>query len=153
MKTKGLLIACIILLATVAGYTQNPIPSFNVPVYHYANFQEKGLGTGQAKQTRGKRVMVIRKICAGTLLLGCNATVWVYSLDGRDILGPYSMGPSDDILRVEIDDREWGVLVESDDHVTVDVWIELGLKNFHPCSLNYILENNLVLLYSIKLNL
>ena len=32
----------------------------------------------------------------------------------------------EDLLSVEIDDRAWGVMVQSDDHVYVDVWIEDG---------------------------
>jgi hypothetical protein len=31
-------------------------------------------------------------------------------------------------LTVEIDSREWGVLVQSEDHITVDVWISEATK-------------------------
>ena len=50
---------------------QNPIPSWNVPVYFRANFQELNKG-----------------------------------------------------ISIEIDENEWGVLVESEEHLVVDVWIE-----------------------------
>jgi hypothetical protein len=53
------------------------------------------------------------------------ATVWVYSLDLQDIIGPYTVYGGETIY-VDIDEREWGVIVQSEDHVEVDVWIEEG---------------------------
>ena len=95
---------------------QNPIPSFNVPVYHLANFQE-------SQPPKGKRDMNV--IIHGVEVPysdTCKATVWVYSLDRNDILGPYTLY-NEETLSVGIDDREWGVIIESEDHVTADVWI------------------------------
>jgi len=71
----------------------------------------------------GKRDIIVKTTCAGTGVMICTATVWVYSLDGQTVYGPYTMHGGD-ILRVEIDDREWGAYVVSNDLVTVDVWIE-----------------------------
>ena len=51
------------------------------------------------------------------------ATVWIYSIDGLDILGPYYV-TCGNTLEVEIDDREWGALVESDMDINVSVWID-----------------------------
>jgi len=53
----------------------------------------------------------------------CQATVWIYSLDEQDILGPYNVS-CEELLSVEIDERDWGVVVQSEYHVYVDVWIE-----------------------------
>jgi len=71
-----------------------------------------------------KREMDVRVNCSGVSSNGkCQATVWVYSLDGETILGPYTVNGGD-VLSVPIDDRDWGVLVSTDDDITVDVWIE-----------------------------
>lgn len=55
----------------------------------------------------------------------CTATVWVYSLDQTTVLGPYTV-TCGQTLSVPIDERQWGVLVESEEEVIVDVWIETG---------------------------
>ncbi len=48
-----------------------------------------------------------------------------------DILGPYIMHGGETLM-VEIDSREWGVIVQSEDHITVDVWIsEATKKSIH----------------------
>jgi len=100
-------------------FAQYPIPSYNVSVRSRADFQEKN-------PAKGRRVMNIKVQCVGGKNLGtCQATVWVYSLDGQTILGPYTVYGGE-ILSVPIDDREWGVYVESDDEITVDVWISTG---------------------------
>jgi len=49
--------------------------------------------------------------------------VWVFTIDQTTILGPFYLG-CDQILEVPIDDRAWGVLIESEDEILVDVWIE-----------------------------
>ncbi|MCX6278497.1 MAG: hypothetical protein NT004_10405, partial [Bacteroidetes bacterium] len=53
----------------------------------------------------------------------CGATVWIYSLDGLDVLGPFSVLCSETLVTA-IDERAWGVLVQSNDDIVVDVWIE-----------------------------
>jgi hypothetical protein len=55
----------------------------------------------------------------------CEATVWVYNLDQNTVLGPYTVNCGE-TLTVEIDEREWGVLVESEEGVIVDVWYSTG---------------------------
>jgi len=104
---------------------QNPIPSYAFPVYYHANFQEQSIVSIQADNYREKRDVVVRTSCGGTGKTTCSATVWVYSLDGQTIYGPFTVNGGE-TLRVEIDDRQWGVYIESDDHVNVDVWIEEG---------------------------
>jgi hypothetical protein len=49
--------------------------------------------------------------------------IYVYSLDGQTILGPFYLTGNETIY-VDIDDRLWGVLVESESKVKVSVWIE-----------------------------
>jgi hypothetical protein len=107
-------------LIILSSFGQNiplyPIPSYNIPVYGMARF-EPSLSSGN-NQTRGKTIqnVIIR---GGT---GAHAHVWIYSLDGQDILGPYLVYPGQP-LSVEIDQREWGVLVETEDEIDVSVWV------------------------------
>lgn len=114
---------CFILFLAGAGvmlsYAQNPIPSFNVPVYHVANFQEQSRKCLTEQHGRAQRTMVVDTKGSHSSI----TIVYVYSLDKQDIFGPYTM-VGEETLFVDIDSREWGVLVESEDHVTVDVWIE-----------------------------
>jgi hypothetical protein len=51
----------------------------------------------------------------------CQAMVWVYSLDQTTVLGPFTVNCGE-TLTIAIDDGEWGVLVESDEEIIVDVW-------------------------------
>ena len=97
---------------------QNPIPSYNVPVYHAANFQEQNKSSNANHSTLGKRVIIVNAQGAPTT----KTTIYVYSLDLRDILGPFKL-EGEDILYVDIDMREWGVYVESEGDLVVDVWI------------------------------
>jgi hypothetical protein len=144
MKTLLLIALSVLLIGTRPLAAQKPIPSYNVPVYHKVNFQEKRAQSPQPNQSRGKRVLAVHKSCTSCLLAGCTATIWVYSLDGRDIMGPFYMDTVDEYLRVDIDEREWGVLVESDNHATVDVWIEEELTLLLPS-----LERNISIAFEI----
>lgn len=100
-----------------------PIPSFNVAVNGDANFRNKLTRYDTCQSTDEKRDAKIHLKSASIANTHCSATVWVYSLDLTTILGPYQMSCGE-TLTVVIDDREWGVLVESEDDVIVDVWIE-----------------------------
>lgn len=130
MKKLLTLFAILLLCAIASVKAQNPIPSFGFPVDGHANFQEMLVHQTPADNLE-KREVVVRTSCGGmsdmTDEIGeqasCSAYVWVYSLDGQTILGPYLMHGGD-VLRVEIDERGWGVFIEAVDHVIVDVWIE-----------------------------
>ena len=110
-----------LLAASFTGVCQYSIPAYNVLISNKATFNEpKHVGVNIVLERRA----VIIHVSCGTLSLGkCEATVWVYSLDGKDVLGPYTLLGGDTIY-VPIDDREWGVLVNPASAVTVDVWIE-----------------------------
>ena len=128
MKKTILLLGLLLFCAFEQTFSQYPIPSYNVTVKSKANFQEsKVSGTSDNIQTNSplaKRDMEIKVNCSGLNSLGtCTATIWVYSLDGLTVLGPYTVEGGQGIS-VPIDYREWGVIVESDDNVAVDVWIE-----------------------------
>ncbi|NCA75639.1 MAG: hypothetical protein EOM90_04835 [Alphaproteobacteria bacterium] len=98
-----------------------PIPSFNVKVIGYANFRQDY--HSNSKSTREKRNVQVNITSANPY--GCTATVWIYSLDHTTVLGPFTV-TCGQTLTVPIDDRQWGVLVESEEEVVVDVWIETG---------------------------
>jgi hypothetical protein len=96
-------------LATASVLAQYPIPSFNITFHGKATFQEQS------------------SYAYDQMSENCSATVWVYSLDGTDTYGPYTVYGGE-TLDVEIDEREWGTMVQSDNPVIVDVWIdEAGL--------------------------
>ncbi len=122
MKNCIFFLSIVMGLLTGKGFAVNPIPSYGVLVHEYANFQEQSKSFGTGKLDRGKKTMVVRSICGGTKDQ-CNCTVWVYTLDGQTVLGPFYLVGSD-IVYVDIDEREWGVLVQSNDKVVIDVWIE-----------------------------
>lgn len=124
------MIAIVLLMLLSFGssniYSQNfpvyPIPSYNIQVDGYADFMNQ-FSTAQKNNNKAKRDVIVHLKSAAEPSQPCQATVWVYSLDLTTILGPYSLSCGNE-LRVEIDEREWGVFVESDDEVIVDVWIE-----------------------------
>jgi hypothetical protein len=129
---KRILLISFILAGTLGNYNGiaqgvpvYPIPSYNVLVDGNATFREDVHKPGFSK-SKQKRAMHIRvKPKGGTQL--CQATVWVYSLDQSTILGPFTVNCGE-TLAVEIDDREWGVLAESEEEILVDVWITTGGK-------------------------
>lgn len=69
--------------------------------------------------------MTVNVVVTSVGTKNCTATVWVYSLDQTTVLGPYTV-TCGQTLSVPIDERQWGVLVESEEEVIVDVWIEAG---------------------------
>ncbi|MEI7501251.1 MAG: hypothetical protein WCK84_12500 [Bacteroidota bacterium] len=100
-----------------------PIPSFKVAVDSgYARFEENAhlVKPDTSREKRDAHVKIIRN---GPSIQPCQAQVWLYSLDGLDVLGPYTVACGA-TLTVEIDGREWGVLVQTSASVLVDVWIE-----------------------------
>ena len=112
----------IFLLLSAAGSlvrAQNPIPSFDVPVFPSATFHESSPDRSDPDRSLEKRV--IHVVVYGSPSGMANITL--YSLDSVTVLGPYVRygGQS---LEQEIDEREWGVSVTSEDEMYVDVWIE-----------------------------
>ena len=98
----------------------HPIPSFNVLVNDHVYFQESY--SSDSIQIAGKRSLGLTQHYYSSILK-CDITFFVYSLDGLDYHGPYYL-PSGQTIAVEIDNREWGVAVQSECDVQVDVWID-----------------------------
>lgn len=100
-----------------------PIPSYNIPVLGMALFQENH--PASVGNTEGKRRIHIQVSSQKTPdTLAHSATVWVYSLDHATLYGPYTVFVGT-TLTVDIDDREWGVMVEADEPLVISVWITL----------------------------
>jgi hypothetical protein len=119
----------VFLFSGFNSYSQSipvyPIPSYNVAVNGYANF--KNNLQSLKNPVRAKQELDIQ-IRSGSGTHNCTATVWVYSLDQTTVLGPYT-ATCGQTLSVPIDERQWGVLVESEEEVIVDVWIVTGDKS------------------------
>lgn len=94
-----------------------PIPSYNISVNGYAIFSED-YSSQNPNQIQEKREVNVQ-IKSGTR--DCQAIVWVFKLDRSTILGPFTVDCGN-TLTVDVDDSEWGVLVQSEVEVLVDVW-------------------------------
>ena len=126
MKTKFIFFLFIIICSVTRVIAQYPIPSYNVDVTQKASFQEQ-IHMGLINPlTLGKREINV-SVHPPTLPIGslCGG-VWVYSLDKRDVLGPFDL-ISDQTLQVLIDDRAWGVYIEVSVELLASVWIDGGL--------------------------
>ena len=126
MKRTCFVIMFFLLIFVQAGFSQTikpyPIPSYDIQVNGMAVFQEPAVSEDDSPL--GRRKIHVQVICQKNLdTLSNMATVWIYSIDGLDILGPYYV-TCGNTLEVEIDDREWGALVESDMDINVSVWID-----------------------------
>jgi len=120
-KLLSMLLMLIIGSCFISAYPQvipvYTIPSYNISVNGLANFREN-YSSGNPNQIQEKREVNVQIKC-GTR--DCQAIVWVYRLDRSIILGPYTVD-CDNTLTVEVDGSEWGVLVQSEEGVFVDVW-------------------------------
>ena len=117
------LICVLFCLQGTVAQTIRPwqIPSLNIPVFGSALFQENLHPSND--NTEGRRKVYIEVSYQKTPdTLTNSVTVWIYSIDHTTVLGPYSVNYGV-TLTVDIDDREWGVMVESSVTVIVSVWI------------------------------
>jgi len=97
-----------------------PIPSYNVIVNGFASFQEyQNGGTTPSDKKKTIRVATTSLKSLSTF----NMTVFAYSLDRQDRLGPFYITAGED-LSIAVDDRDWGLLIKSENEAVVDVWIE-----------------------------
>jgi hypothetical protein len=140
MKKLVLVIAVLFFAAGFQAKAVKPIPSYHSPMYGLANFQEKHIPLKNGPKE--KRDMNVQSTVSGG---GPKlAIVYVYSLDMATILGPFYLY-GDDKITVQVDEREWGVFVLTDEqHMTVSVWSDktgsggtkLGENLFKPVDKN-----------------
>ena len=125
MKKLLFIIILGIYAGMIAGFSQGitiyPIPSSGVEVNGFANFQETGTGMSLLNP-QGKRAINVMVTTSYPGHQKVQATVWFYSLDSLEMMGPYTT-MENDILSESIDFKAWGALIESDDDVLVSVWI------------------------------
>ena len=121
MKKLYLLILFTIILGTIHMNAENPIPSYNAVVNHNETFQETSGDLQSMILVKAERALNVKIKGSSSSM----ATIWAYSLDGLDRLGPY-YAFGGETVSIPIDDRPWGVTVQSDDPIVVDVWIEEG---------------------------
>ncbi len=122
-KVMFIFIACMLFAAIHKADAQSsmsyPIPSYDVMVNGLANFQESNeTGSGN---TDGKKTVKVVTPCYNTPA-PCEISISVYSLDGLYCLGPYLI-TSGQSFSIEVDDRAWGVNVQTECAVEVDVFI------------------------------
>jgi len=115
-------LAFLVVFAT-QSFATKPIPSYDVPLYNAANFQEKPGPGGKAEPKEKRQLNVQTTVAPGGPRVVTQ--VYIYSLDYKTILGPFSLFDSDKIT-VDIDARPWGVVTITQDpsRVSVSVWID-----------------------------
>ena len=110
-----------ILTAKSQSIPTYPIPSYNVLVNGITNFENILSQKDSCNNLKEKKDAHIHLNSSSLGNEDCSATVWVYSLDQTTVLGPFQVNCGETLI-VEIDEREWGVLVNSEEAVQVDVW-------------------------------
>lgn len=132
----------IILLAITAFITcsteaiaQYAIPSYNVSiVVEPTTFKEGEIAVTNssskpsifslAQQNNKARRDMYVQASSSTPGEGASAVVVIYSLDGEDELGPFTV-TDQQILVQEIDEREWGVRVQNaSENCEISTWIQ-----------------------------
>ena len=105
----------------ISGQNHKPhvIPSFIVLVETSALFQET-----TPSNSDGKRVIHVHiNAPQQSDTVTCYANVLIYSLNHQSVLGPYRV-LCGETLSVEIDNREWGVSITTNNSVLSSVWID-----------------------------
>jgi hypothetical protein len=127
MKKAASFIIAMLIFGPAAMFGQNfpnyPIPSYNVTVDGYANFVNLHSGTNGGSRKQRQVIVHLRSTMQENQ--NCHATIWIYSKDQTTILGPYDVACGE-TLTVGVDEREWGVFVDSETAVIVDVWYGEG---------------------------
>jgi hypothetical protein len=101
---------------------QYPIPSYNVSVNGKATFEENEQLILSPESPSRIRNVIVHSSVVHMDPSTPDISIRFYSLDGQNTYGPYLMDSNYKIF--EIDDRQWGVLIVTDQEISVDVWIE-----------------------------
>ena len=122
MKTVLIIIFFVAGAFVNPAKAQYPIPSYNVSVSEKASFEENdqsGLSTANPCRIRN---LIVHATCVHSASSEPTVLVWIYSLDGENTYGPYSIGTIQTTFA--IDNRQWGLLLMTDTEILVNVWIE-----------------------------
>ncbi len=122
MKNIYILILFIVVAFTNPVKAQYPIPSYDVSVYGKATFEENDRQQLSSEGSRRTRQLIVHTTIVHMNASSPDILVWIYSLDGQNRYGPFTV--SNNYITFEIDFRQWGVLIFSDEEILADVWIE-----------------------------
>lgn len=106
-----------------SAYAQFPIPSYNTVVDNRATFTEQTKNLKSFENIDSQRVLKVKR--ASNKTPGDDVVFYACSLDGQTTLGPYNIAPGETIS-VDIDQRDWGIVVFASVEVVLDVWITDG---------------------------
>lgn len=127
MNKHIILLAIVLVAAIVPGMqiqAQYTIPAYDVELINDNTTFEESEGLIQSQSLEERQIIIEVEDDKP------NQTSWaqvrVYSLDGEDVLGPYTVTEGTQ-LRVPIDQREWGVIViDFISGAIISTWIEQG---------------------------
>jgi hypothetical protein len=121
---KKIILISVMLMFVSMNYlvASKPIPAYNVKIASIANFMERGGGSSGFTFTDGKRQMNVESSTTHTGPLSGYTYVYIYKLDYSVILGPYRLYP-DDVLSVDIDEDKWGAIVQTNQDLSISIWI------------------------------
>jgi hypothetical protein len=125
MKKVVLLLVLILFAGVNFSYAKEksrikplPIPSFNVLIDERSAFLEEGSG-GNFREKRDLHVVV--STTSHGMSSG-DARVWVVKGDYEVVLGPFYVAFEEE-LSVPIDGDQWGAVIQAQEDVYVDIWI------------------------------
>ena len=99
------------------------IPSYKVIIANPTVFHESESNPPDPESPKGRRQVGMSNNGKPNTGSSAPVPVWVFSLDGKDVKGPFDV-EEEKLLYVEIDDRHWGVLANPSEEVSVSVWVE-----------------------------
>ena len=114
------------LINTIDPLTnQYPIPSYDLEINTVSAFKENETISTSRDDPKGKRTVIICGKPAANQNSPVLGTVWAFSMDGKDTLGPFELDQEQNLL-IDIDERPWGALINpaDDKGLTVSIWIE-----------------------------
>ena len=107
-----------------SAYAQFPIPSYNAVVDNRATFTEQTTCLQNIVNTDSQRRIQVKRHGSSKTPVD-DVIFYACSLDGQTTLGPFNIAPGQTIS-IDIDDREWGIVVFTSVEVVLDVWITDG---------------------------
>jgi hypothetical protein len=102
---------------------QFSIPTYDLDTDSPAAFKEDESQAGKPGGEKGRRTLIVTGRPHTVTNPEIIAYVWVFSMDGKDTLGPFNLAPETN-MRINIDEHSWGAVIDPLENITVSVWIE-----------------------------
>jgi hypothetical protein len=138
---KKIILISVMLMFVSLNYlvASKPIPAYNVKINSTTNFIERGGGNSGFTFTEGRRQVNVESSTTHTGPISGYTFVYVYKLDFSVVLGPFKLYP-DNVLSVDIDEDKWGVLVQTDQDLSITIWISYdnNAQNIHNQNLDQV---------------